>query len=72
LSAFVEALKRTSQILKRNQPFQVVTHGDVDGVAAGALAHTAFDCEVIIQKRLKLKNWTTLNLPCSWIWEVLS
>lgn len=56
MSAFVEALKRTSRILKRNQPFQVVTHGDVDGVAAGALAYTAFDCEVIIQKRLKLQE----------------
>ncbi len=38
------------------QPFQVVTHADVDGVAAGALAKSAFDCEVIIQKRLKLKE----------------
>ena len=42
--------------MKRNEPFQVVTHGDTDGVAAGALARSAFDCEVIIQKRLKLKN----------------
>lgn len=56
MSSIGEALRRASQILKNNQPFQVVTHGDVDGVAAGALVLSAFDCEVIIQKRLNLEE----------------
>ena len=43
-------------MLVKNQPFQVVTHGDVDGVAAGALALSAFECEVVIQKRLALQK----------------
>lgn len=51
---FADALCRTLHVLVKNQPFQVVTHGDVDGVAAGALALSAFDCDVLIQKRLNL------------------
>lgn len=54
MGEFAEALKYASHILREAQPFQVITHGDVDGVAAGALAASAFDCEVIIQKRLDL------------------
>ncbi|MGC1121064.1 MAG: DHHA1 domain-containing protein [Candidatus Methanofastidiosia archaeon] len=54
MSEFEEALVEASRILQDNQPFQVVTHGDVDGVAAGALALSAFDCTVAIQKRLTL------------------
>lgn len=50
----MQAAAATADILKNNEPFQVITHGDVDGVAAGALASRAFDCEVIIQKRLQL------------------
>ncbi len=53
---FAEALRHAAQILKEAQPFQVVTHGDTDGVAAGALAKSVFDCEIYIQKRLKLKE----------------
>ncbi|MBU7014815.1 MAG: hypothetical protein HXS52_01620 [Theionarchaea archaeon] len=56
MSEFEEALVEASRTLQDNQPFQVVTHGDVDGVAAGALAVSAFDCRVIIQKRLALQN----------------
>lgn len=55
-SAFDEALNRASHILKEAQPFQVITHGDVDGVAAGALVASAFECDVIIQKRLRLEG----------------
>jgi single-stranded DNA-specific DHH superfamily exonuclease len=53
---FIEALTRASQVLQDAQPFQVITHGDVDGVAAGALAVSAFDCDVYIQKRLDLNQ----------------
>ncbi|MBU7018276.1 MAG: DHH family phosphoesterase [Theionarchaea archaeon] len=56
MGEFAEALKYASHILREAQPFQVITHGDVDGVAAGALAASAFDCEVIIQKRLDLEK----------------
>jgi single-stranded DNA-specific DHH superfamily exonuclease len=56
VSEFEEALAEASRILKTSQPFQVVTHGDVDGVAAGALALSAFDCAVVIQKRLTLQR----------------
>lgn len=51
-----EALKKTADILSRAQPFQVITHGDVDGVAAGALALSAFNCTVAIQNRLHLHS----------------
>jgi single-stranded DNA-specific DHH superfamily exonuclease len=54
MSQFDRALEKTAHILQDNQPFQVITHGDVDGVAAGALAYSAFDCNIIIQKRLNL------------------
>ena len=53
---FSEALTRASHILKEAQPFQVITHGDPDGVAAGAVATSVFDCEVFIQKRLDLNR----------------
>lgn len=56
MGEFAEALKNASRILTKAQPFQVITHGDTDGVAAGALAASAFDCEVLIQKRLDLKT----------------
>jgi single-stranded DNA-specific DHH superfamily exonuclease len=56
VSEFEEALAEASRILQSNQPFQVVTHGDVDGVAAGALALSVFDCTVVIQKRLTLEK----------------
>ena len=56
MGAFAEALQRTAHTLREAQPFQVITHGDVDGVAAGALAVSAFDCEVLIQKRLDLSS----------------
>lgn len=49
-------MRRASQVLEKAQPFQVITHGDPDGVAAGALAVSAFDCEVLIQKRLNLEK----------------
>jgi single-stranded DNA-specific DHH superfamily exonuclease len=53
-TAFIKAAGTTARILKENEPFQVITHGDVDGVASGALAYRAFDCDIIIQKRLQL------------------
>ncbi|MBU6998754.1 MAG: DHH family phosphoesterase [Theionarchaea archaeon] len=56
MSEFEGALREASRILKNNQPFQVITHGDVDGVAAGALALSAFDCRVTIQKRLAMEK----------------
>ena len=56
MGEFAEAVKHASRVLRESQPFQVVTHGDVDGVAAGALAQSVFDCEVIIQKRLNLEK----------------
>lgn len=65
-------------MLVNNQPFQVVTHGDVDGVAAGALALSAFECEVVIQKRLALTELDTsrftlfLDLGSSELQEISS
>lgn len=56
MSEFVDALRKTAGVLSSAQPFQVITHGDVDGVAAGALAVSAFDCKVIIQNRLNLHS----------------
>ena len=56
MSDFEEALKNAARILSHSQPMQVITHSDVDGIAAGALAQSALDCTLIIQNRLSLET----------------
>jgi single-stranded DNA-specific DHH superfamily exonuclease len=56
VSDFSHALKKAARVVSAAQPLQVITHGDVDGIAAGALAHSALDCTVAIQSRLSLND----------------